>query len=133
MKWNHKDTEALTVADDLTAQDLETFDLHQKKNELINSFHSDLHYYKSQHRTKGCKITHMIGVPLIAASMLALPFNRKLSRNLNMGGWALQMVGHFIFEHNKPVTLEVRTPFMFASALVFTYEQWKKVLQGEPL
>lgn len=121
------------MSQEVTAHDTDVFDFEQQKTELVNSFRSDLHYYRSQHRTKGCKITHMIGVPLIAASMLALPFNKRLSRNLNLSGWALQLIGHFVFEHNKPVTLEVRSPFMFASALVFTYDQWKKVLAKEPL
>ncbi len=92
-----------------------------------------LRYYKSKHRTKGCKVTHMIGVPMIVLAWLSLPFSRKAFFQLHTGGWILQFIGHFVFEHNKPVILEVRDPKTVVSALVFVWEEWRRLLNGEEL
>jgi uncharacterized membrane protein YGL010W len=90
-----------------------------------------LSYYSSQHRTFGCKVTHMFGVPMIAASVLLLPFNRKASGQMMLGGWILQFIGHFVFEHNTPVVLEVRDPKMLLAALIFVGQEWKRFLCGQ--
>ena len=100
---------------------------------LPEDFESNLAYYKSQHQTRGCKITHMLGVPLILLSFLMLLRNGKASAKLQFGGWVLQLMGHYLFEHNKPVCLEVRNPSMMVSAVVFVFEQWKKVFTGKAL
>ncbi|HEY9678197.1 MAG TPA: DUF962 domain-containing protein [Drouetiella sp.] len=92
-----------------------------------------LAYYKSKHRTRGCKITHMIGIPMIAVGWMLLPFNRKAFLQLQVGGWILQFIGHFVFEHNKPVILEVRDPKTVISALIFVYEEWSHALNGDDL
>ncbi len=96
-------------------------------------FERHLHRYKSQHDTPGCKLTHMIGIPMIAISFLVLPFNRKAFFQLQAGGWALQFIGHFLFEKNKPVFMQESNPFTIASALVFCTQEWKKLLKGEKL
>jgi uncharacterized membrane protein YGL010W len=92
-----------------------------------------LRYYKSKHRTKGCKITHMIGIPMIVIAWMSLPFSRKAFFQLHTGGWILQFIGHYVFEHNKPVILEVRDPKTVASALIFVWEEWRRLLDGEEL
>ncbi|MBI2810633.1 MAG: DUF962 domain-containing protein [Candidatus Melainabacteria bacterium] len=92
-----------------------------------------LRFYKSKHRTKGCKITHMIGIPMIAIGWMCLPFSRKAFLQLHTGGWILQFIGHYVFEHNKPVILEVRDPKTVVSALIFTCEEWRRLLDGEEL
>ncbi|HEY9775887.1 MAG TPA: Mpo1-like protein [Planktothrix sp.] len=99
----------------------------------VQDFDHNLAYYKSQHLTVGCKITHMIGIPMIAASFFVLPFNRRRFAELQAVGWFLQFLGHFAFEHNKPVLLEVRSPYTVASALVFVYEEWKRFASKQPL
>jgi Protein of unknown function (DUF962). len=73
----------------------------------------------------------MVGVPLIVASLGALPFSRSKAAMLFLGGWTLQLLGHYAFEHNKPVFLEVRTPKTAWSALVFVTHQWKRFLSGK--
>jgi uncharacterized membrane protein YGL010W len=92
-----------------------------------------LRFYKSKHRTKGCKITHMIGIPMIAVSFLCLPFSRKAFLQLQTGGWILQFIGHFVFEHNKPVIFEAADPKTLVSALLFTAGEWTRLLDGEDL
>lgn len=75
----------------------------------------------------------MVGVPMIAISFLMLPFNFRRAAMMHIGGWALQLIGHYVFEKNKPVFLEIRNPLIMISALRFTYSEWKRVLQGEKL
>ncbi len=102
-------------------------------NTLRNAAAANYVYYQSQHRTSGCKITHMVGVPMIAISFLMLPFNFKRAALMHAVGWALQLIGHYVFEKNKPVFLEIRNPLIMISALRFTYSEWKRVVQGEKL
>lgn len=92
-------------------------------------FEEHLHHYKSQHESPGCKITHMIGIPMIAISFLVLPFNRKAFIQLQLGGWALQFIGHFLFEKNKPVFMRESNPLTIGSALVFCAQEWKNAFK----
>jgi uncharacterized membrane protein YGL010W len=92
-----------------------------------------LAYYSSQHRTFGCKVTHMVGVPMIAASIFLLPINRKASGQMFLGGWLLQFIGHFVFEHNTPVVLEVRDPKMLLAALIFVGLEWKRFFRRQKI
>ncbi len=92
-----------------------------------------LEHYKSEHSTLGCKITHMIGIPLIAASFFVLPFSRKAFFRMQVGGWLLQFIGHFVFEKNKPVFMRENSPLTIRSALVFCSQEWKKLLGRQKL
>lgn len=92
-----------------------------------------LRFYKSKHRTKGCKVTHMIGIPMIAMAFVCLPFSRKAFLQLQVGGWILQFIGHFVFEHNKPVIFEARDPLTVVSAFIFIYEEWTRLMRGDDL
>lgn len=79
----------------------------------------------------GCKITHLFGVPMIALSFPMLLFNRKKAVALFGCGWFLQFLGHFVFEHNKPVLLtRGRSPLTLLSALVFVGQEWVDTLQS---
>lgn len=93
-----------------------------------------MEFYRGQHRTLGCKITHMFGVPIIAASVPTLLFNRPVAVGMFGVGWLLQFIGHYVFEKNKPVFLEdIKNPYTYAAALVFVTEEWAKLLTGKPL
>ena len=97
-------------------------------------FQSQLSYYRSQHRTTGCKVTHLVGVPMLADSVPLLLFSAKMAGRFFVAGWALQLIGHYVFEKNKPVLLsEHGNPMVLAAALVFVTENWVKVIRGEPL
>ncbi|HEY9684196.1 MAG TPA: DUF962 domain-containing protein [Oculatellaceae cyanobacterium] len=100
---------------------------------LQKEFEERRAYYRSQHRTVGCKVTHMIGIPLMVMSIPTLLFNRKMALQMQAGGLALQFIGHYVFEHNKPVLLETRDPLVLIAALQFCGEQWWLVLQGKGL
>ncbi len=84
--------------------------------------------YASRHTTIGCKVTHMIGVPMIALSLPVLFFNRRGALTLFGAGWVLQFAGHLIFEKNSPVFLEdPLNPYTYAAALLFVQDEWLTV------
>jgi uncharacterized membrane protein YGL010W len=93
------------------------------------SFKEHLAYYRSQHQTRGCRITHMIGIPMIFFSFPMFFFNPIRALRWQAIGWALQLWGHYGFEHNSPVFLEVKSPYTAMAALVFCYEEWAKTLK----
>jgi uncharacterized membrane protein YGL010W len=58
--------------------------------------------YQKEHTTLGNKLTHMVGIPMIVASLPATVVNPILGGSMFVGGWALQFAGHYVFEKNKP-------------------------------
>jgi uncharacterized membrane protein YGL010W len=58
--------------------------------------------YAKEHTQLGTKITHMIGIPMIVASLPTALVSPPAAGALFVGGWALQFVGHYYFEKNKP-------------------------------
>lgn len=61
-----------------------------------------LDQYASEHQELGTKLTHVIGIPMIVASLPMMPFNPLLGGGLFVGGWIFQFIGHYFFEKNKP-------------------------------
>ncbi len=61
-----------------------------------------LDQYAAEHTKLGTRITHMIGIPMIVASLPILPFNPLLGGGLFVGGWIFQFAGHALFEHQRP-------------------------------
>jgi uncharacterized membrane protein YGL010W len=98
------------------------------KKDLRRAFDERLKYYRSRHKTVGCKITHMVGVPMIALSFPIALFNRRLAAQFQVIGWFLQFTGHYVFEHNQPVFLDARDPLTAAVALVFVVNEWNRAL-----
>ena len=102
--------------------------------ETQEEYAETLEYYKSQHTTMGCKITHMIGVPMIALSVPMLLISPRRAANLLAGGWALQFIGHYVFEKNSPVVLtDYRNPMVIIAALDYVAESWGRLFRGQPL
>jgi uncharacterized membrane protein YGL010W len=58
--------------------------------------------YQREHTTLGNKLTHMVGIPMIVASIPTTLVNPLLGGGMFTTGWALQFVGHYVFEKNKP-------------------------------
>jgi uncharacterized membrane protein YGL010W len=58
--------------------------------------------YASEHTKLGTKLTHMVGIPMIVASIPTALVNPPLAGGLFAGGWALQFIGHALFEKQKP-------------------------------
>ncbi len=59
--------------------------------------------YAADHAQLGTRLTHMLGIPMIVASVPMLPFNPLLAGALFVGGWGLQFIGHYVFEKNAPL------------------------------
>lgn len=84
--------------------------------------------YEAQHTTPGCKLTHMIGVPMIVLSLPVFFFSRRSAATLFGVGWLLQFSGHLIFEKNNPVFLEnPGNPYTYLAALLFVRDEWLNV------
>jgi uncharacterized membrane protein YGL010W len=95
---------------------------------------AQLDYYRSQHRTTGCKVTHLFGVPLIALAVPLVFINFRRAVACFIAGWILQFVGHFFFEKNKPVIISEAThPLVPVAALIVVSQLWMRVLTGKPL
>lgn len=58
--------------------------------------------YEKEHTKFGTKLTHMVGIPMIVASIPTAFVNPLAAGGLFVGGWALQYVGHYVFEKNTP-------------------------------
>ena len=97
----------------------------------MSAFQVHMAHYRQEHRTVGCKISHMIGVPTIVASLLVVWLNWQVGLAMFIFGWTLQFVGHRFFERNKPVLAEdPRNPYTYLSAIVFVGQEWVHVLSG---
>jgi uncharacterized membrane protein YGL010W len=100
----------------------------------MDSFENHQKHYREQHSTVGCKITHMIGVPMIAVSIPIMFFSWQIGLSLFVVGWIFQFIGHFVFEKNKPVLMkDPKNPFTYVSALVFVTQEWFRLLSGKRL
>lgn len=58
--------------------------------------------YEAAHRHRGTRLTHMLGIPMIVASLPIALVRPRLALSLFVGGWALQFLGHYGFEKNDP-------------------------------
>ncbi len=65
-------------------------------------FEEKMAYYRSQHTTAGVRATHLVGIPAVAAAMPLALARPRLGVPLFLGGWALQVLGHKVFEKNSP-------------------------------
>lgn len=100
----------------------------------MRSFKEHQRHYRQQHSTVGCKITHMIGIPMIAISIPLVFFNRKAAVSLFGLGWACQFLGHYVFEKNDPVFMSKdKDPLTVLAAFVFVGQEWCNFLSGKPL
>lgn len=67
-------------------------------------FADKLAYYRGEHTSRGVNVTHLIGTPVITFGIPLLFAKPKLGVPMFVGGWALQILGHKVFEHNLPST-----------------------------
>jgi hypothetical protein len=67
-------------------------------------FAEKMAYYRPQHTSRGVKVTHMIGTPVIAAGMPLVVAKPRVGVPMFVAGWVLQIAGHRLFEHNLPST-----------------------------
>lgn len=65
-------------------------------------FDQKMAYYRSLHTTAGIRATHLVGIPVVAAALPLLAARRRSGVVMFVGGWALQVLGHVVFEKNSP-------------------------------
>ena len=100
----------------------------------LKSLEHALVFYRSRHQSKGCVITHLIGVPMLMLAPFALLFGRKYTAAaLLANGLFLQWLGHAAYEKNQPTVIETRDPLMIPAAIIFVTEEWTNVLSGKGL
>jgi uncharacterized membrane protein YGL010W len=100
----------------------------------MQSLHAHMAHYRAEHRTVGCRITHMIGIPTIVASLPTLVLDWRVGLAMFVGGWILQFAGHRFFERNRPVLMaDPKNPLTYLAALIFVGQEWLSVLTGHGL
>jgi hypothetical protein len=67
-------------------------------------FAEKMAYYRTQHTSKGVRVVHLAGIPIIAAGLPLLFAKPKLGATMFIGGWAMNILGHRVFEKNLPST-----------------------------
>jgi uncharacterized membrane protein YGL010W len=82
--------------------------------------------YQEGHTKLGTKLTHMVGIPMIVASLPTAFVNLPLAGGLFVGGWALQYVGHYVFEGNSPAFYG--DPYYLLVGPVWVAAEWLELL-----
>ncbi|WP_328357987.1 DUF962 domain-containing protein [Mycobacterium sp. NBC_00419] len=67
-------------------------------------FAEKMAYYRTQHTSRGVKLTHLVGLPVIVWGIPLLAARPRIGAAMFLGGWALQIAGHVVFEKNLPST-----------------------------
>ena len=86
--------------------------------------------YAKEHTQLGTKVTHMIGIPMIVASLPAAFVSPPAAGALFVGGWVFQIAGHKLFEKNKPAFFA--DPFYLAVGPVWVAVEYAQLF-GLPI
>lgn len=81
--------------------------------------------YAKEHTRLGTKLTHMVGIPMIVASIPTAFVNLPVAGGLLAGGWVLQIVGHKVFEKNQPAFF--RDPYYMLIGPVWVAAEWMQL------
>jgi uncharacterized membrane protein YGL010W len=82
--------------------------------------------YAKEHTKFGTKLTHMVGIPMIVASIPTAVISPPVAGGLFVGGWALQYVGHHFFEKNRPAFYT--DPYYLLVGPVWVAAEWMQLL-----
>ena len=93
------------------------------------SFEEKMAYYRSQHTTAGIRATHLVGIPAVAASLPIMATRPRIGVPLFLGGWALQVLGHKVFEKNNPALSKGFFTYQFCG-LAFWCEEMAELIAG---
>ncbi len=76
--------------------------------------------YRLDHRNPVNHFLHVaVGWPMVACSILLLPFYPLWSAALFVAAYAIMFFGHFVFERNTPTIFkEPTTPFVIALSVI---------------
>lgn len=99
---------------------------------VVKPIAESLAFYRTRHLTTGCKITHMIGIPLLlGVAPVAISGNFGMAATFVLGGIVFQYSGHWIFEKNEPTLIESHDLMTIPASIIFCAEQWRDVLVGK--
>jgi uncharacterized membrane protein YGL010W len=82
--------------------------------------------YEREHTKLGTKLTHMVGIPMIVASIPTALVSPPIAGGMFVGGWALQYAGHWIFEGNNPAFYA--DPYHLLVGPVWVTAEWLSLL-----
>lgn len=94
------------------------------------SFAEKMDYYRSQHTTRGIRATHMVGIPAVTMAMPLMLGRPRVGVPLFLGGWALQVLGHKVFEKNSPALTKGFLTYQFCG-LAFWCEEMVELISGQ--
>jgi hypothetical protein len=93
------------------------------------TFEEKMAYYRSQHTTQGVRATHLVGIPAVAAALPLMAARPRAGVPLFLGGWALQVLGHRVFEKNSPALTKGFFTYQFCG-LAFWCEEMADLVAG---
>lgn len=94
------------------------------------TFHDYMRVYSEDHQNPINKLTHMIGIPLIVASLPVIPIVPPVGLSMFGVGWAFQFVGH-AFEGKKPSF--TKDPKYLAIGPVWVAVEWVHFATGKTI
>ncbi|WP_102146038.1 DUF962 domain-containing protein [Mycobacterium hubeiense] len=68
------------------------------------AFAEKLAFYRTQHTSRGVKAAHLVGAPAIIFGMPLVFAKPRVGVSMFVGGWAVNILGHIVFEKNLPST-----------------------------
>jgi hypothetical protein len=94
----------------------------QRRQGLVGRYHLD-------HRNRVNHFLHVgVGWPMVAISILLLPFRPLWSVALFVSAYAIMFLGHFVFERNLPTIFkQPSTPFVIAFAVI--HDLWRGLVR----
>jgi uncharacterized membrane protein YGL010W len=93
-------------------------------------FADKMAYYRSQHTTPGIRATHLAGIPAVTLSMPLILGRPKLGVPMFLGGWALQVIGHKVFEKNQPALTKGFLTYQFCG-LAYWCQEMVELISGQ--
>ena len=93
-------------------------------------FSAKMAYYRSQHTSKGIRVTHLVGIPAVAASLPLVAARPRVGLPLFLAGWTLQVLGHKVFEKNNPALSKGFFTYQFCG-LAFWCEEMADLVSGQ--
>jgi len=88
-------------------------------------------YYRTQHTSKGVRAAHLVGTPIIAAGLPLMFAKPRLGAPMFIGGWAMQILGHKLFEKNLPSTHKGWITYQL-TGVIDVCEQYGEMLAARP-
>lgn len=95
-------------------------------------FAEKMAYYRSQHTSRGIRLSHFVGIPGAACSLPLLLGRPRIGVPLFLGSWVVQVAGHRIFEKNNPALPKGFLTYQLCG-LAFWCEELADVLAGRGL